>query len=506
MPLVVDHPGWPVETTVGVRCSPLMIWDRGTRRLAVTENTGVLHLLTSDGQESPGFPFTAPGGSIWGSVASGDLDGDGVYELVFGSKNDTLYAVHRDGSLLFKRNMGAEIWATPIISDLEEDGSPEIILGTMDSELHVLTALGENKNPFPIILGGPVMTDAALADLNEDGNLDVMVGVQSGDFYAINTQNGQTLEGFPVSTGGAIWSGPVVADITKDGHLEVAFGSDDKKLYVVDRNGTVLLSKSTGNPIRSSPAIGDIDGDGSLDVVFTSQDHKVYAMNRSGLMINGWPYDTGVILWSSPIIVDIDDDEEMEVVVEAPGSSLLHLDSDGSLLLDLHFDASGIPQSSPVVGDLDTDGDLEIAGGASDGIYVWDYSTPSTVEIAWPMYRGNERRTGFFEDITTEVVEGDQPEPVVPGRYSLYQNYPNPFNPETTICYSLAQTGRAELIIYNVLGQEVATLVDRHQMAGEHQILWDGTDLSGHPVSSGLYFYRLQAGDFSETKKMVLLR
>jgi flagellar hook assembly protein FlgD len=80
-------------------------------------------------------------------------------------------------------------------------------------------------------------------------------------------------------------------------------------------------------------------------------------------------------------------------------------------------------------------------------------------------------------------------------------NYPNPFNPATTISFALPQTGYAKLDVYNALGQLVATLVDRSLEAGVHAVTWDA---SGQ--SSGLYLYRLTTGDFSETKKMLLLK
>ena len=85
--------------------------------------------------------------------------------------------------------------------------------------------------------------------------------------------------------------------------------------------------------------------------------------------------------------------------------------------------------------------------------------------------------------------------------YNLLQNYPNPFNPLTNISYSLPHSGNISLIIYNLLGEEVARLIDGFQPAGEYQAKWNASN-----VASGIYFYRLQAGDFVQARKMVLLR
>jgi len=506
MPLVVNHPGWPVDTESGMRCSPLMIWNYGApRRLLSIEDSGRLHMWEAHGGEASAYAFEAKG-QIWGSVAMGDLNGDARDDIIFGSKNDTLYALKHDGSLLFKRDMGADILGTPAIADLETDGTPEIVVGTMSSEIHVLDNQGEKRTPFPIVLTGPIIADAALADLDGNGVLDIMVGTQTGDFYAIDTQTGAPLDGFPVSTGGAIWSGPVVADVDKNGSLEVIFGSDDKYLRAINPDGSELWSFRADGAIRSSPAIADLNGDSRLDVIFTSQAGDINAVTHQGLSIYGWPYETGKVLWSSPAIVDIDSDGELDVVVTVPPGNLVHIDTDGSLLLDVPMNASGIPMSSPAVGDLDNDGDLEVATGSTEGVHIYDYSTLSTVDIAWPMFRGSARRTGYLADVTTAAPEDEKPQPAMPGRYALHQNYPNPFNPETAIRYSLAQAGPARLAVYNVLGQEVVTLVDAHQAAGAHEIVWSGVDAGGRAVSSGLYFYRLQAGEFSETKKMVLMR
>jgi hypothetical protein len=94
-----------------------------------------------------------------------------------------------------------------------------------------------------------------------------------------------------------------------------------------------------------------------------------------------------------------------------------------------------------------------------------------------------------------------------PEVFSLANNYPNPFNPATTIKYALPQAADVELTIYNVLGQPVRTLVAEHQNAGRYVVAWDATNDSGHSLSSGMYFYRLEAGgEFREVKKMLLLK
>lgn len=95
--------------------------------------------------------------------------------------------------------------------------------------------------------------------------------------------------------------------------------------------------------------------------------------------------------------------------------------------------------------------------------------------------------------------------PSIPLTTALHDNYPNPFNPSTTISYSLAESGHARIIVFNSLGQQVRTLADGPQSAGVHVVQWDGRNENGQNVSSGVYFYRLTAGRFMQTKRMMLV-
>ena len=96
---------------------------------------------------------------------------------------------------------------------------------------------------------------------------------------------------------------------------------------------------------------------------------------------------------------------------------------------------------------------------------------------------------------------------LVPRQYALFANFPNPFNPSTSIEYALPEAAEVALVIYDVLGQTVQTLVaNQLQGAGYYHLTWDGRDQAGHSVSSGMYFYRLATQDFEQTRKMILLK
>ena len=108
---------------------------------------------------------------------------------------------------------------------------------------------------------------------------------------------------------------------------------------------------------------------------------------------------------------------------------------------------------------------------------------------------------GVWRRPLSEMVSVKLASSELPTEFSLEQNYPNPFNPSTTIRYELPHASRVSLKVYNTLGQEVATLVNETKPAGVYTVQFDAGSLA-----SGVYFYRLQAGDFVEAKKLVLLR
>ena len=140
-------------------------------------------------------------------------------------------------------------------------------------------------------------------------------------------------------------------------------------------------------------------------------------------------------------------------------------------------------------------------GGTSP--FPLDYIIDQQGEIAYHNTEYNPRRmTEIITDLLHPVgVEKDESSTPAPLSYQLSQNYPNPFNPVTLIEYKLPIRSEVKLTIFNLRGQEVALLVNGNMLAGIHQVIWDATN-----VASGIYFYRLQAGEFVQTRKMVLLK
>jgi hypothetical protein len=113
-------------------------------------------------------------------------------------------------------------------------------------------------------------------------------------------------------------------------------------------------------------------------------------------------------------------------------------------------------------------------------------------------------RRGFFRYGTVGI--GDGPTASLPTEFGLKQNYPNPFNPETNIQFMVPQGSNVSIEIFNILGQKVKKLVSEFKDAGIYSVRWDGANEDGQNVPSGVYFYKMVAGDFAQTNKMIMLR
>ena len=140
------------------------------------------------------------------------------------------------------------------------------------------------------------------------------------------------------------------------------------------------------------------------------------------------------------------------------------------------------------------------AGGTTSNLFSVHFTDNDT---GWVVgYYGNILKTITGGVVSVELTTA------APADFVLQQNYPNPFNPTTTISFSLTakDAKNAKIEIYNLKGQKVKTLISDQLPAGEHSVVWDGKDENNKPLSSGIYFYKLKAGNQEETRKMILLK
>jgi hypothetical protein len=148
--------------------------------------------------------------------------------------------------------------------------------------------------------------------------------------------------------------------------------------------------------------------------------------------------------------------------------------------------------------------DLAVMGLGADGldkegeIAVLRFDGTASVEVARAESRNSRNQTmaSYMKEQPLEI----------PSSYGLGQNYPNPFNPSTIIDYQVRAASMVEISVYNLLGGKVAALVNEFKEAGTYNVAWNGMDVSGRQVASGIYLYSMRAGEYVSMKKMVLLK
>ena len=163
-----------------------------------------------------------------------------------------------------------------------------------------------------------------------------------------------------------------------------------------------------------------------------------------------------------------------------------------------------IADGSYMIGGLRTGDYYVVAMTECDMMWYDNQTTPeqaNLVHVTMP-----DTTSGIDFNLPSAVEDQVDQTNFRPTEFELSQNYPNPFNPGTEIKYTLQKPAQVNLQIYNLLGQKVKTLVNEYQPFGSHHIVWDGKNEQGKKVSSGVYFYRLEVNEISETKRMVLLK
>lgn len=177
------------------------------------------------------------------------------------------------------------------------------------------------------------------------------------------------------------------------------------------------------------------------------------------------------------------------------------ISNDGGIKVDDGTGEIWIDHDSDSIWNYWTDYGFPPIGTTVDSVRGWvyhhygDYSDSTAYKLA-PLY---------VPDIAISGL-GVADQFVVPSEYALYHNYPNPFNPETQITFKLGSSENVRLVIYDILGRQVRTLTRGQYDAGLHSVTWDGRNNVGKQVSSGVYVYRIKAGEFIDQKKMILIR
>lgn len=485
-----------------------------------------------------------------------DLNGDGVGDIIVATDNYYTIAYNGNSSgwadILWKfssftsnNNAGSvsSMQTLQIASDLDGDGIQDVVIGTGGGNEFVYAISGATGNKIweygdsVNFNNGDIMGVDVSRDFTSDGIPDVLVsasGNESGgqgrfSMYLVNGATGQE-----------IWR------INQASQQKLKYGivSTDEGGAVGSRVGTVnevIGFNKTGDitwtyPTNSAPwaiaEIPNIGGDPGTDIIVGDTGGRVYAISGdAGVQI--WQRHLANIFIDDIIIIpDINGNGTPDIIVDALTSTLWVIDGgDGSTIWQ--FGVNGTILGAGLLGDLNADDQPEIGTATlNNAVTIFDSRNGSTVYSTNTGGGGNSTaaemisilddidRNGSKEfvvgtrdgrviaysggtDVITSLSSNNE---LIPGEFNLYQNYPNPFNPSTVIQYSIPFTTNVKLTVYDILGREVITLINSEQQAGYYKLEWNGTNKFNNIISSGVYFYTLEAGDILLTKKMQFLK
>ena len=486
-----------------------------------------------DGSVVSGWPKTLSY-NAQGAPSYGDINGDGAAEIVIGSANITgttgsLYAFEKDGTPVtgFPVSIGSA--RTVTLCDMDNNGSLEIITSKRLSsagEIYVYNGNGTVYAGWPKAINHVPASSSAAGDITGDGFPEIISESYTG-LYAWD-RNGNILSGFPfILPNGDVnsYSSPVLADINGDNIREIIFGSHVSSagglVYILKNDGTVISGwpKSTNYWVYGPPVVGYVNNDNVLDIVIGDQIgsgtpvNSVYGWDVNGNVLSGFPIGPVNAVNNQIALADIDGDNMLELLFDdnsQTGSMGKYpaYNHDGTPVAGWDLPTTGASFfNMPCLTDLNSDGTLDIVGagytlggGNQTYSYIWNSGiTYNASKIINPVWQFNVRHNGVYGDNNIVSVGNFNSE--IPTDYSLSQNYPNPFNPSTHLEFGISKLGFVSLKVYDVLGNEVKTLVNENKPVGNYIVEFDGSALS-----SGIYFYQLTAEGFIDTKRMILVK
>ncbi|HEX5031217.1 MAG TPA: T9SS type A sorting domain-containing protein [Candidatus Eisenbacteria bacterium] len=432
------------------------------------------------------------------------------------------------------------------VGDFNRDGKLDFGVACRMAD-RVIVWLGAGNGAFSMgqdYAQSPRPTDIAFADMDRDGILD-MITVASGGSVKVSVRRGQGDGTFSArndfTNGNSSGEDHIaIGDVNRDGipDVVVAGAVNDCKVFLGNGSNGFLSMPITiysTNTIHRAK-LGDMNRDGILDLVSTNgTGNGVEVAMGDGTGLFGSATVTNIGLQTGPLaIADFDRDGILDVAVATfdaiDGVRIMHGTGNGSFTTFVATAVSDTP-SDLVATDLDGDSypdlvmtSLDTArinvlrGNGAGGVYGLEPyfidSKPAGVAL------GDFNRDGKLDVVTAcsdfgrasvllnsgIVTAAPIVEMATPAAPRLLQNAPNPFNPRTTIRFVLPAAEHARLAVFDVTGRHVATLFDQVAAAGVQRVDWTGVDSHGSPVASGIYYYKLDAGGVTTSRKMALIK
>jgi hypothetical protein len=485
------------------------------------------------------------------SIAATDFDKDGFLDLASIDGTSSVKVMYNKGNGHFYENptlpVGTNAW-TIATGDYDNNGYIDMVVSNyVSNDLSIFLNNGDSTFATETYSGLPIGAGPkgiAIANLDGDPYEEIIVADFLADQLSVKYHASLITVDYVVADGP---NAVIATDFDDDGDNDVAVEYENAKVVSIYLNGGGgdLASYSAFSTVTTpyNFIAADLDGDGDKDIAIANAGtypnyyQHVYFNNGSGSFLTGTTFpSSGTCIAVAAADIDGDSDNDLIYITEDDRIYFYKNSGSGSFADSTSFDL-GFTAANIHTGDFDLDGDIDIAvNDRWEGNFVVYYNNGDGNFVDPRYYRVGGYTLGFTgadldndgdEDLipvtTTEddidslkifwnrkdlipLDNNDNHHGTIPSLFTLNQNYPNPFNPVTIIDYTLPSRADVTITIFNLLGQTVRTLVNNQQAAGSYSITWDGRDNSGKTAASGLYFYRLQAGDFAESKKMIMLK
>src|SRR3989338_6964182 len=421
--LHIQLTGWPILTQSGeyLEASPTITdfnGDRNMEIIALGQWTWV-YVYNYDGSTYPCWPIAGGFPGFWTSPAVGDINNDATPEIVVGTRStnigSNLIVYDEDGSIhngwpITLTTSGVN---TPSLGDIDNDGLLEIVVGS-GNNLYVFNEDRTYVNGWPIVsLSNRLYPQTPIADIDNDGSLDIVASLEDGWLYVFRA-NGSLLPGWPIQNNVGALMSPVVADIDGDKLLEIIVGSRDfevisnNKLFIYGYNGLIKSGwpKTISEPPISTLAVADLNNDDLPEIIVVTYinqlSNKIYVINSDGSILTGWPKTINGFI-GSPVIADVDNDNNLEIVFTATNYKLYALNEDASDVNGWPISTSEIFYSAPIIEDINNDGNLEIVAlNYGPYIYAWELNGRANQFTGWPEFGKDGKNTGYYPSVNKQ--------------------------------------------------------------------------------------------------------
>ena len=378
-------------------------------------------------------------------------------------------------------------------------------------------------------------------DYDGDADIDLFVANQDRDALLRN-DSGRYVEVHAVAGITSVVKdvGCVFGDYDNDGDLDLFIANQESANRLYRNRGDGTFEEATGADLHLGAAsvgsaFGDFDNDGDLDQAITALSGSAGGDEIYHNLGDDTLLPVGTLLALSPSVsgralsfADVDGDGDQDLfVAHASGSSVLYVNSiEGRnwlqvALQDLGPNRDGLGAVVELIaGNLRQRRTLQPSfgylshGPAEAHFGLGDMTSVDTLRVHWPdghqteetdldLAQLNQRRV-VSRDRAAAIASEDNP--VIPTVFQLGHGYPNPFNPRVTIPVDVPRESTVHLEVFNISGQRVRSLLQDVMLAGTHRIIWDGRDANGQLVGTGVYILRMQAGEFQQAQRVLLLK